>query len=48
MHKSSLLKDLLSKIETIAEGAKFERESLTDISDPRARDIILDCVEVAV
>ncbi len=32
---------------TIAEGAKLEVESLTDMSDPHAQEIILDSVEVA-
>ncbi len=32
---------------TIAEGAKLEVESLTDISDSHAQEIILDSVEVA-
>jgi hydrogenase nickel incorporation protein HypA/HybF len=32
---------------TFIKGAKLEVESLTDISDPRAQEIILDSVEVA-
>jgi hydrogenase nickel incorporation protein HypA/HybF len=32
---------------TVAEGAKLEVESLTDMSDPHAQEIILDSVEVA-
>jgi len=32
---------------TIAEGAKLDVESLTDMSDPHAQEIILDSVEVA-
>jgi len=31
---------------TLAEGAKVEIETLTDISDPQAQDIILDSVEL--
>lgn len=32
---------------TIVQGAKLEVESLTDMSDPHAQEIILDAIEVA-
>ncbi len=32
---------------TIAEGAKLEIETLTDMSDPHAQEIILESVEIA-
>lgn len=34
-------------IGTFAEGAKLKIETLTDMSDPHAQEIILDSVEVA-
>ena len=33
---------------TLAEGAKLEIETLTDMSDPHAQEVILDSVELAV
>jgi hydrogenase nickel incorporation protein HypA/HybF len=33
---------------TSAEGAKLEIETLTDMSDPHAQEVILDSVELAV
>jgi hydrogenase nickel incorporation protein HypA/HybF len=31
---------------TVAEGALLEIELLTDISDPRAQDVVFDCADV--